>query len=76
MAMNRKSSNLVVAQSMRLDVLAGLQYILESEEVAYNEGMDLLVRKEQAGKEKKLPSSMSLYRLLAEGVAQIRGWFS
>ena len=53
MAMNRKSSNLVVALSTRLDVSVGLQYILESEEVAYNEGMDLLVRKEQAGKEKK-----------------------
>lgn len=34
--------------------------------------MDLLVRPRQTGKEQKLPASMSLYRLLAEGVATIR----
>ena len=35
------------------------------------EGMDLLARIEQAGKEQKLPSSMSLYRRPAEGMAWI-----
>ena len=38
--------------------------------------MDVLARQGQAGKEQKLPSSMSLYRLPAEGVAQIKDGFS
>lgn len=33
------------------------------------EGMELLPRHGKAGKEQKLPFSLSLYRLLAEGVA-------
>jgi hypothetical protein len=37
---------------------------------------DLLERQEQAVKEQKLPSSTSLYRLPAEGVAQIKDGFS
>lgn len=35
--------------------------------------MDLLVRPEQTGEKQKLPSSMMLYRLTAEIMAQIRG---
>jgi hypothetical protein len=48
------------------------------EEVGSNasEGLDLLARGEQTGKEQKLPSFMSLYRLPAEGVPHIRGRFS
>lgn len=38
-----------------------------------SEGIDLLQRQEQAGKEQNLPSSMSIYSLLEEGMAQIRG---
>ena len=47
------------------------------EEVGSNasEGLDLLARGEQTGKEQKLPSFMSLYRLPAEGMAQIKGMF-
>ena len=52
---------------MRLDVFG---IIGNPKEIVSNasEGMDLLARQEQAGNEKKLPSSMSLYRLQAEGV--------
>ena len=39
-------------------------------------GMDLLVRQEQAGKEREHSSPMSLYRLPTGGMAQIRGRFS
>jgi hypothetical protein len=44
-------------------------------EVGFNtsEGMGLLARQGQSGKEQKLPSSISLHRLLAEGVAQTKG---
>ena len=35
--------------------------------------MDVLAMQKQAVKEQKLPSSMFLYRLSAEGVAQIKG---
>lgn len=38
-----------------------------------SEGMDLLVRQEQAGKEQTLPSSLSFCKLPAEGVAQVQG---
>ena len=72
LSVNRKFKNPVVAQSMRLNISAGLQYMLEpftgsnaSEETC------LLVRTGQAGKAQKLPSSMTMYRLPAEGVAQI-----
>jgi hypothetical protein len=40
------------------------------------EVMDVLVRQVQSGKDQTLPSFVSLYRLPAEGVAQIRGGFS
>lgn len=40
-----------------------------------NERIDFLARGEQAGREQKLPSCMSLYRLPAEDMAQIRGFF-
>lgn len=45
------------------------------EEVGSNasEGMDLPARQEQAGKERKHPSSVLLYRLPAESVALIKG---
>lgn len=38
-----------------------------------SEGMDLLTRGGQASEEQNLPSSKPLYRLPAEGVAQIGG---
>jgi hypothetical protein len=38
-----------------------------------NKGMDLLGSREQTGKEQKHSSSMFLYTLPAEGVAQIKG---
>ena len=41
-----------------------------------SEGMDSLVRQEQAHKEQKLSASMSFYWLPAEGVAKTRGGFS
>jgi hypothetical protein len=50
-----------------------------SKEVEFNasERMDFLARQEQAGKDQKVPSSMSFYRLPAEGMAQtIGGSFS
>lgn len=37
-----------------------------------SKGMDVLKRQEQAGKEQKLLSSVSLYELPAEGVAQVK----
>ena len=37
--------------------------------------MDLLARQGQAGKEQKLPSSMSSYRIPGEGVTQTKGVF-
>ena len=37
------------------------------------EGTDVLARWGQAGKELKLPSSLSLYRLPAEGLTQTKG---
>jgi hypothetical protein len=36
-----------------------------------NEGMDVLARQRQSGKEQMLSHSMSLYRLPAEGMTQI-----
>lgn len=41
-----------------------------------SEGMDFLWRQEQPGKEQELPSSVSLNRLPAESMAQIRDGFS
>ena len=38
-----------------------------------SERVDVLVKQGQVGKEQNLPSSMSFYRLPAEGVAQIKG---
>lgn len=45
------------------------------EEVGSNasEGLDLLARGEQTGKEQKLPSFMALDRLPAKDMAQIKG---
>lgn len=37
---------------------------------------DLVARQEETGKKQKLPSSMSLHRLPADGMDQIRGRFS
>ena len=47
------------------------------EELGCNAGgrMELLVRLKQAGKEQKFSSSKSIYRIPAEGVAQIIGGF-
>lgn len=49
---NRKSENLAVVQSTRLDISAGLQYAQESEEVGSNasEGLDLPVREGKQAK--------------------------
>lgn len=72
--MNGKSNNTVIAQSLKLDVSACLVFsIYWNHEVNSNasDGMDLLGRQEQAGKEQNFPISMSLYILLAEGMAQI-----
>jgi hypothetical protein len=38
--------------------------------------MNVLVRKDQAGIEQNLPLSVFLYRLPAEGLAQVRGMLS
>lgn len=47
------------------------------EEVGSNacQGMNLLARRKLVGQEQKCPPSVSFYRLLAEGVAHIRGRF-
>jgi hypothetical protein len=37
-----------------------------------SEGMDLIARQSKQAESKKFPSSMSLHRLPAEGVAQIK----
>ena len=73
--MNWKSKNLVVDQSPRLDVSAGVCWSLE--EVGSNamEG-DVLTIWEEAVKEQTLPSSMLLYRLPAEGMSHIKGMSS
>jgi hypothetical protein len=72
--MNRKVKNSIVAQSTRLDVSAGFQYLLESEEVGSNasEEIDSLARRGQTDKEQRLPFSMSLDRFPAEGVVKIK----
>lgn len=44
----------------------------EFQRVCSNEEMDLLLRCEKAAEEHKLPTSMFLHRLRAEGVAQIK----
>lgn len=51
---------------------------MNSQEAGPNasEGTDLLARQEQAGKEQRLPSSLALHRLPAEGVAQTKAVFS
>jgi hypothetical protein len=64
----------VVVQSMRLEVSAGLQYMLEFSSPNASEGMDLLARREQASRQTAKPSfSVSLQRLPAEGVAHVGG---
>lgn len=47
-------------------------------EVGFSDGerMELLVRQTRSGKEKKLPSSMPLYRLPAEGMTQTKAVLS
>lgn len=72
--MNGKFKNSIVAQSMRLDVSIGLQYLLESKEIGSNvsEVIDLLARGGQAGKEQTFPFSMSLYGLPADHTAQVK----
>lgn len=51
---------------------------LNPKEVGSNptEGMDVLARRGQAGKERKLPFPMSLHRLAGVGVARITGMSS
>jgi hypothetical protein len=58
---------------MRLDVS-----VCKSLKVGSNasEGMNLLSRPKQAGKEQKLSSSVSLYRVPGKGVAQTKGMSS
>jgi hypothetical protein len=55
LAVNGKSKCLVIVQSMKLDVSAGLQYV--PEEWGSNDSEPLLARWEQAGRGKILPSS-------------------
>jgi hypothetical protein len=70
---NAKSKSLEVAQPHRLDVSADLS-MLGSQ--CSGEGMVVLARRGQAGREQKLPSSMSFYRLPAGGRIHIKGVFS
>ena len=74
LAMNRKLKNPVAAQSPRVNVTAGLQYMAESQKVGSttSEGMDALERQRHASKEHNFPSYMSLYSLQSEILAQIR----
>lgn len=74
----RKAQESSSSQSPRLDVSAALHTCWDPEDIGFNasERTDLLARWEQAGNEKKLPSSMSLGRLPAESVTQIRNVFS
>ena len=60
---------------MGWDYSAGLHYMQNLKEIGSNcrEVMDLLARKRRV---QKLPSSMSLYRLPAEGMAQMIGGIS
>lgn len=62
-----------VQESTRPDVSPGLRYTLKSQDVGSHasEGMGLLARREQAGKEQSLPSKF-LHRPPAEDEAQIR----
>lgn len=71
--MNRKSKNLEVAQCRVWMPQLVFSRHLNPRKVGSNasDGMDLLARQEQAGKEQNL-SSKSLYRLPAEGTAQIK----
>jgi hypothetical protein len=74
LAENGKYKDPVVAQFTRLDVVsAGFLYVLKPREIGSNatEGMDLIARREQAGKEQKLPFSMSLFRLPVEGMCTL-----
>jgi hypothetical protein len=60
---------------MMLDASIGLQYKLESQRSVCNELKEWTCKQgtgKQANKEQKLPSFISLYRLSAEAVAQIR----
>ena len=69
--MNGKFQNLLVAQSLKLiSCIHG-----NPKEVSSNdsEEMDLLARGGQAGQVLKLPSSVSLYKLPEESMAQIKG---
>lgn len=73
LARNRMSKNPVVSQVTRL-LVSVFNICWNFKEVASypSEGKDLLARQKEAGKNKKLPCSSSLYRLSAEGGVQIR----
>ena len=65
-----------VVQFMRLDVSTGLWW--DPEEVGSNtsEGMHVLSRQGQTGKEQMFPFSMSIHKLPVEGITQIKGVYS
>lgn len=67
------SKNPVAAQSMMLDLSAGLWCVLESRRSGSNasEEIDFLARQEQAGKMRKL--SFSVFFIPAAGLAHIKG---
>lgn len=78
-AMNRRSKNPVAVQFTRLHVSADHQCLLywNPEDIGpnANEGMGLLAKQKQAGKEGGSVLPCLLYRLSAEGMAQIRVGF-
>jgi hypothetical protein len=57
-------------------VVFGIHWNPKEVGTSASEGMDILARREQAGKEKKLPSFMYICRLSSEVMSQIRGGFS
>lgn len=73
LAVSGKFKNPVVAQSSWMSQLV-FSICWNPEEAGSNasEGRNMLARRRQAGQEQKLPS-VSLYRLPAESVAQIKG---
>ena len=75
MAMNGKSKKSEITQSSRLNVLAGLQEKLESQRSRLwcHRKNWLATKARVTGKEQKLSSSMSLYRLPLEGMDQVKG---
>lgn len=68
---NRRSKNLGVGQSMRLDISAGLQFMLDLKVVGSYASRGMGLPGTASRQQAKASSFMSLYRLSPEGVAQI-----